>query len=233
MKETVIRYLLSFLFSLPAIVLSLSVHELSHGFASDKLGDPTARSMGRLTLNPLKHIDPIGFIALLVFHIGWARPVMVDARNFKKPKRDMALTALAGPVSNFFLALLSSFLFVALVYFGKDNQFSSILALLSGYEITLSGVNLISVVTVLVYYLLLINIGLGVFNLIPIPPLDGSKILYAFLPNKVLYKILPYEKYMQFALIILLWLGVLSTPINLLTSAIYSFLIGLATGVFA
>lgn len=232
MKEIVIRYLLSFLFTLPVILLSLSVHELSHCLVSDKLGDPTARNMGRLTLNPIKHIDPIGFIALMIFHIGWARPVSVDARNFKKPKRDMALTALAGPVSNFLLALISSFLFVASVRFGVDNRYASILALLSGSQVALSGVNVISVVTVLLYYFMVINIGLGVFNLIPIPPLDGSKILYAFLPYRILYKILPYERYMQFALILLLWLGVLSAPINFLTNLVYRLLIGLATGVF-
>ncbi|MBP5289576.1 MAG: site-2 protease family protein [Clostridia bacterium] len=231
MKETVVRYLLNFLFTLPVILLSLSVHELSHGFVSDKLGDPTARSMGRLSLNPLKHIDPIGFIALMLFHIGWAKPVMVDARNFKNPKRDMALTALAGPVSNFIMALISSFLFVGLIRLFPDNQFNGILAVLSGYNVQLSGVSVISIITVLVYFLMVINIGLGVFNLIPIPPLDGSKILYAFLPNRVLFKIMPYERYMQFALILLLWLGILSAPINFLTDLIYRALMNLATGV--
>lgn len=232
MKETIVRYLLNFLFTLPVILLSLSVHELSHGFVSDRLGDPTARNMGRLTLNPLKHVDPVGFIALLLFRIGWARPVMVNARNFKKPKRDMALTALAGPVSNFLMATLSSFVFVALVRFGTNNQYNAVLSLLSGYSIALSGVNVVSVLTVFAYFFMVINIGLGVFNLIPIPPLDGSKILYAFLPNRILWKIRPIEPYLQFALILLLWLGFLSTPIHLLTNAIYSLLIRLATGVF-
>ena len=153
MKETVVRYLLNFLFTLPVILLSLSVHELSHGFVSDKLGDPTARSMGRLSLNPLKHIDPIGFIALMLFHIGWAKPVMVDARNFKNPKRDMALTALAGPVSNFIMALIFSFLFVGLIRLFPDNQFNGILAVLSGYNVQLSGVSVVSIITVLVYFL--------------------------------------------------------------------------------
>ena len=233
MKETIVRYLVSFLFTLPVILLSLSVHELSHGFVSDKLGDHTARSMGRLTLNPLKHIDPIGFIALLVFHIGWARPVMVDARNFKNPKRDMALTALAGPVSNFLMAFVFSMVFAALLRFGGiNNSFFSILNYLNGTASEVSGADVFGVITTLSYYFLVINIGLGVFNLISIPPLDGSKILYAFLPNRILFKILPYERYLQFVLILLLWLGVLSTPINYLVTLIYNGLLSLATGVF-
>ena len=232
MMETVVRYLLDFLFTLPVILVSLSVHELSHGLISDKLGDPTARNMGRLTLNPIKHIDPFGFIALLFFHVGWAKPVMVDTRYFKKPKRDMALTALAGPVSNFILAVLFSFIFVGLVRFVPDNNFSSVIAYLNGLASLSGGVSVGAVITVLAYYFMVINIGLGVFNLIPIPPLDGSKILYAFLPDRVLMRILPYERYIQIVLFVLVWLGVLSTPIHYLTSAVYSFLIRIATGVF-
>ena len=232
MMETVVRYLLDFLFTLPVILVSLSVHELSHGLISDKLGDPTARNMGRLTLNPIKHIDPFGFIALLFFHVGWAKPVMVDTRYFKKPKRDMALTALAGPVSNFILAVLFSFIFVGLVRFVPDNNYSSVIAYLNGLASLSGGVSVGAVITVLAYYFMVINIGLGVFNLIPIPPLDGSKILYAFLPDRVLMRILPYERYIQIVLFVLVWLGVLSTPIHYLTSAVYSFLIRIATGVF-
>ncbi|MBQ3866676.1 MAG: site-2 protease family protein [Clostridia bacterium] len=232
MMETVVRYLLDFLFTLPVILVSLSVHELSHGLISDKLGDPTARNMGRLTLNPIKHIDPFGFIALLFFHVGWAKPVMVDTRYFKKPKRDMALTALAGPVSNFILAVLFSFIFVGLVRFVPDNNYSSVIAYLNGLASLSGGVSVGAVITVLAYYFVFINIGLGVFNLIPIPPLDGSKIIYAFLPDRVLMRILPYERYIQIVLFVLVWLGVLSTPIHYLTSAVYSFLIRIATGVF-
>ena len=234
MKDTVVRYLLGYLFSLPVILLSLSVHELSHGFVSDKLGDPTARSMGRLTLNPLKHIDPIGFIALLLFHIGWARPVMVDARNFKKPKRDMAFTALAGPVSNFILAGIFVLVFNLLISFGGANQFLYIRAFIfvKGIGYLGEGVNLISILTMLAYYGVILNVGLGVFNLIPVPPLDGSKVLYAFLPNRILYKIMPYERYMQFALILLLWFGILTVPLNWILNPIDKYLIDNATGAY-
>ena len=110
--ENIISRLLQILLTLPAILLSLSVHELCHGYAAHYLGDPTPKAYGRLSLNPLKHIDPFGFIALLLFRVGWAKPVMVNSRYFKNPKRDMALTALAGPLSNFLLAFLFSFISV-------------------------------------------------------------------------------------------------------------------------
>lgn len=226
----IVGFLLQLLFSLPVILVSLSVHEFSHGLVADKLGDHTARYAGRLTLNPMKHIDPIGFLALVFFHIGWAKPVMVDTRNFKKPKRDMALTALAGPVSNFVLAALFSFVLFLLYKIFPDNHAGAILSVLNGAQVSGIGFDLVSILTVYAFFFLTINVGLGVFNLIPVPPLDGSKILYAFLPNKIVYKIEPYERYFMIALIVLLWLGVLSGPINALVYDIASFLLRLALG---
>ncbi len=203
MRDQIVAWLIQFLLMLPVILLSLSVHELAHGWTSYRLGDSTAKYMGRLSLNPLRHIDPLGFLALLFFHVGWAKPVMVDPRYFKNPKRDMALVSLAGPLSNFLLAFLAAFVYEAMAHF------------LPG-----SG-TVIEILKLLVYLLLITNLGLGVFNLIPIPPLDGSKILYAFLPDRIVYRIMPYELYIRLALLVLLWLGFLSRPIHFLVDLLY------------
>lgn len=212
MSAEITQYLLGILYSLPAILISLSVHELCHGFAAYKLGDPTAKMMGRLSLNPLRHIDPIGFIALLFFRFGWAKPVMVDSRYLKHPKRDMAIISLAGPLSNFLLAFLSSFLYVLLARYALRSQ-------------------IMYIIFQMVMYLFLINIGLGIFNLIPIPPLDGSKILYSFLPNRIIYKIQPYERYIQLVLILLLLLGALDGIIGTAQMALSSFFLRIASEV--
>lgn len=215
--EQITQRIIEILITLPVILISLSVHELCHGYAAYKLGDPTAKSMGRLSLNPLRHIDPFGFVALLLFRVGWAKPVMIDPRYFRKPKRDMAICSLAGPLSNFVLAFLSSFVYVFLVNFGYTHNLSfqsagtyfGVLCMMAGYMVT-------------------INLGLGVFNLIPVPPLDGSKILYAFLPARIIYKIYPYEKYIQLVLLVLLWTGFLSVPIHTAVSFFYESFIKIA-----
>ena len=217
--DRIIPWLLDFLMTLPVILIALSVHELMHGYAAYWLGDSTAKYMGRLSMNPLHHIDPIGFIALVFFHIGWAKPVVVDARNFKKPKRDMAICSLAGPLANFVLAFLSSFLLLFLYRIGVKNALFG------------DGTNAFSVLFQMVQYMILINLGLGVFNLIPIPPLDGSKILYAFLPNRVVFKIVPYERYIQLGMLVLLWVGVLTPVINYFVNFFYDLFINLAQGV--
>jgi len=211
--------ILSILLSLPAVLLSLSVHEFFHAFAAYKLGDKSQKYMGRLTLNPLKHIDPIGFIALLVLRAGWAKPVQVDSRYFDNPKKAMAITSLAGPASNFLLAFICTFLFVL---FERIGFLFSLFSISTPYYIF----------CLIVYFMIPINLGLGIFNLIPIPPLDGSKILYSFLPNRVIYKILPYEKYIQLALILLLMLGVLGTPIGIVSEFFEGIFTKIANGVF-
>ncbi len=213
----VISWLMDFLITLPVILFSLSFHELMHGYSAYRLGDPTAKNSGRLSLNPLSHIDPIGFLAMVFFHVGWAKPVPINPMYFKKPKRDMAITAVSGPLSNFFLAFLFSFIYVALYRLGLMNT-------------ALQYNKAFSVLFTMVGYMVTLNIGLGVFNLIPIPPLDGSKILYAFLPNQIIYKILPYERYIQFGMLILLWVGVLSIPLEFAISTIYRLFITVAQG---
>ena len=144
--------LIELLISIPAVLLCLSVHEAAHGFAANALGDPTAKNAGRLTLDPIHHLDPIGTICLLLFHVGWAKPVPVDVRYFKKPRRDIALVSLAGPLSNFLLALIALFL---------QRIF------MSGNSTILLALGLFC------YSTAVMSIGLGVFNLIPVPPLDG------------------------------------------------------------
>lgn len=176
------------LISAAAGVLCITVHELCHGLAALALGDGTARRAGRLTLNPLAHLDPIGFVLLVVAHVGWAKPVPVDIRNFRVPKRDMALTALAGPASNFALALLSLGVGSVLV--------RNVAGAAATYAL------------VFVCYTAVLSVGLGLFNLIPIPPLDGSKVLCAFLPDRLYYAYLRYERYLMLLVIALAWLGV-------------------------
>lgn len=188
------------LFSAAAALLCLTVHELSHGAVAYALGDPTAKDEGRLTLNPIRHIDPLGLLLMITAHVGWAKPVPVDMRYFKHPKRDMAVTALAGPASNFLLAwlflLFSNLLFHLLpAGLGQDWQLYLILFFLNAA---------------------LLSIGLGVFNLFPIPPLDGSKVLFSFLPDKLYYTILRYERYIMLLMLALVWFGVLSKPLSYL-----------------
>lgn len=187
-------------FSAAAALFSLTVHELSHGAAAYALGDPTAKEEGRLTLNPLKHLDPLGLLLMITARVGWAKPVPVDMRYFKHPKRDMAVTALAGPASNFLLA----WVFLLLTNLLSRLFAFPFCATWQGYAVLFS------------FNAALLNIGLGVFNLFPVPPLDGSRIVFSFLPDKIYYTILRYERYVMFVMLALVWLGVLSTPLSYL-----------------
>lgn len=192
--------LLTFLLRLCAVLLCLTVHEVSHGLVAYRLGDSTAKDKGRLTLNPIKHISVFGLALMVTAGVGWAKAVPVNPNNFKEPKRDMAITALAGPVSNFILALLAGAL-TSVLYFAVGFE-----GILASDGIYLLATFLISLVT--------LNIGLGIFNLIPIPPLDGSKVLFSFLPQRVYWTILRYERYVMIALLGLVWLGVFNGPLN-------------------
>ena len=198
--------LIDLLISVPGLLLCLSVHEAAHGLAAYKLGDPTAKRAGRLTLNPFQHLDLIGTLCLLFFHVGWAKPVPVDTRYFKKPRRDIALVSLAGPASNFVLAFVLLFL----------RQF-----------LMRSSLTPVLVLGLMSYYGAVMSIGLGIFNLIPVPPLDGSKILMSFLPWELSFKYAKYEQYIQFVLLLLLFVGVLNTPLNFCIGHVYNFLCSL------
>lgn len=184
----VISYIIS---SLMVIFLVLPIHEFAHAFTASKLGDPTARYRGRLSLNPMSHIDPIGAICTIFFGFGWAKPVPVDARYFKNPKVGMAITAVAGPVSNILIAVISILLsnLSSVIFFEYELNATVWYCLYSFF-----------------YFLATINISLAIFNLIPVPPLDGSRVLSAFLPNRLYYRLMQYERYFFIVLLALLML---------------------------
>ena len=174
------------------LLFAIPIHEVSHAWVSDKLGDPTARNMGRLSLNPVKHFDPLGLLSMLIIGVGWAKPVRVDPRYYKNRKLGMALTAAAGPLSNLVLA------FVAMVVAKLFDY-----GLLSYFQST--GVTQMPtwypVISQLLWYFSLINISLALFNLLPIPPLDGSRIFGIILPDALYNSIQRVERYIMFALL--------------------------------
>lgn len=197
-----------------AALLCLTVHELCHGAVAYRLGDPTAKNAGRLTLNPIRHIDPLGLLLLITAHVGWAKPVPVDPRYFKDPKRGMALTALAGPVSNFLLA----WLFLLL----SNGLWRLVPGLILGGATPLAwGLHYLA------SFLLnaaILSVGLGVFNLFPIPPLDGSKVLFAFLPDHIYHTILRYERFIMPLMLAAVWFGLLDKPLTFLIARVTNFL---------
>ena len=178
-----------------AVLFCLTVHETCHGLAALALGDPTAKRQHRLSLNPLRHIDWFGLLMMLVAGFGWARPVPVNPNYFKKPRQGMALTALAGPASNLLLALLlliPARLIYTYAHYSVFNQ---------------TALDFLTSTAAL-------SIGLGLFNLIPIPPLDGSKVLDVLLPERWYHLVLRYERYLMLAVVLLAWSGAFGGPLT-------------------
>ena len=206
MNSIDIPYLIcSVLSFIPAIVF----HEVAHGFAAYKLGDPTARLSGRLTFNPLASIDPLGAVFLLLFGFGWARPVPVDSRYFKNERTGMALTALAGPAANLIAAYAGALIFYAIGIFAPYNA-------------------VVHYILIFINYYAMINTVLAVFNLVPIPPLDGSKILASFLSDRARFKFYQYQSMLSMVGMVLLVSGMLSGPIGMAENAVYSGVLWLA-----
>lgn len=192
---------------IPVLLFSLTIHEYSHGKAAFSLGDPTAKNAGRLTMNPISHIDPIGAICLFLFHFGWAKPVPVDTRYFKNPKRDIIIMALSGPISNFAAAMTASLFYR---FLPLEIAFYKLLLI----------------------YLILFNVALGLFNLLPIPPLDGSHVMENLLPRNAAFRYRQIGRHAPFILIGILLadrflhLDILGKVLNYPISFIVGLLIG-------
>ena len=201
MLSNLASQILSILYVAPATLIAIICHECAHGWVSDRLGDPTPRASGRLTLNPFKHLDPVGTLCLLFFHMGWAKPVPINSRYYRNPKMGVILVSLAGPFTNFILAFFSLLAYGLLQLFAPADS------------------SVWYTIIIMVYYCAVINVGLGVFNLIPIPPLDGSHVLEELVP--VIGDIFRrFRKYSSLILILLLVSDVLNRPLSWLNTTV-------------
>lgn len=198
--QTILKYGVRILI----IFMVLPVHEYAHAFAARKLGDRTAENMGRTTLNPISHIDPIGAICLVLTGFGWAKPVPINPNRFKHIRSGTVITALAGPLSNIIIG------YIGLVIFK-----------FAGYILADSMTQTISYVMIILQFFISINLSLAVFNLLPIPPLDGSRVLTAFLPLKYQWKIQEYQMYISLAFLVIIFSGILDYPLGFLVSILY------------
>ena len=201
--------ILSLILSIPGLLLALTFHEFAHGYVAYLMGDNTARYSGRLSLNPMDHLDIWGTLCLLFFRFGWAKPVPINPANFRDQRKGIIAVSLAGPLANFLLALVSGIICTILRKFVGIRQIAEIF-----YMIFL--------------YSQVMNVGLMVFNLIPNPPLDGSKVLMEFLPYRMRYQMYQIERYSGIILLVMVWTGILSPVLNTMAGWVY-WIIGLIT----
>ncbi|MBQ5312034.1 MAG: site-2 protease family protein [Oscillospiraceae bacterium] len=185
------------LIRLLVLFTAVHIHECAHALAADKLGDPSPRNRGRITLNPFAHLTLWGTLMMLLIGFGYGRPVEVNPSNFKHPKRDMALTALAGPASNLIMAYVSMIVYRLCYAYMEVND-------------------TLIYLTIVFQYITIINISLAMFNFLPVPPLDGSKIFNAVLPDKLYFKVMQYERYIIIVVIVLVYSGLLTGPLSFL-----------------
>ena len=196
-----------------AVVLAMSIHEMAHGLVSYWLGDPTAKMQGRISLNPFAHVDWLGVLCLLLFHFGWAKPVPIDASYYKDRKTGIIWTSFAGPLANFLLAFICVFIYILLIVFLPQFVYSGI------------GSFIVSTLSTSAT----LNVGFGLFNLIPVPPLDGSKILFAFLPDEQYYRFIEGSPFFMLVLILLIYMNVLNVPLAMLQNNILQFFINVSS----
>lgn len=211
--------LLSLVLTLPAVIVAMTFHEFAHAFVATKLGDETPRNQGRLNLNPLSHIDPIGFVLLLFAGFGWGKPVQINSKNFDRRysmATGEAMVAAAGPIMNFILAIIFALIYAVIAKF------------FPAFILTEVG----SVIYIIIAYMVMINIGLGVFNLIPLPPLDGSKIIVRFLSYNAKQWFYEKEHIFYIAFLILWITGITGYIISPLLSFLYKGLLNIALMIF-
>lgn len=209
----------SLIISLFIVLISITVHEYCHGYAALKMGDHTAESMGRLSMNPFSHIDPIGALCMIFFHFGWAKPVPINPNNFRNPKKGSVIVSIAGPLSNICLSL------IGVLLYGILFRFKFGLSNMTFYSIFYNG---------FLSQFVVLNLYFAIFNLIPIPPLDGAKILFALLPPRIYFKLINYERYSFIILIVLLYTGVIGFVLGYITMPIlksYDVIINLIAGI--
>ena len=199
--------ILQYLLGAIVVLIAIPFHEAAHALVSHWLGDDTALRAGRLSLNPMRHFDPLGALCMLIGGVGWARPVGINPRNYRNPKVGMAISAAAGPVSNFLLAWLSMILYKVVLYSGLAGR--------------------VSPLAMFLYDMVVMNLSLAVFNLIPVPPFDGSRIVLLFLPERLYFKAMRYERYIMLAVLALVFLGALNVPLSVAVNFLWNRLVDL------
>ena len=189
------------------VLLTIPFHESAHALVSHWLGDDTAVRAGRLSLNPMRHFDPLGALCMLVGGVGWAKPVSINPYNYKNPKVGMAVSAAAGPISNLLLAWVSMILYKICYYSGAGDA--------------------VPFIEMFFYYMITMNQSLAVFNLIPVPPFDGSRIALLFLPQRLYFKAMKYERYIMLTVLVRVFLGLLDIPLSWLVNGMWRLMLQL------